>query len=35
MDTKKVNNMNIEKARNILNLKYNFTSEELKKIIDY
>jgi DnaJ-class molecular chaperone len=31
MDTKKMNNMNIEKARNILNLKYNFTSDELKK----
>ena len=31
MDIKKANNMNIEKARNILNLKYNFTCEELKK----
>ena len=31
MDTRKTNNMNLEKARNILNLKYNFTSDELKK----
>jgi len=31
MNTKKMNNMDIEKARSILNLKYNFTQDELKK----
>lgn len=31
MDTRKTNNMDIEKARTILNLKYNFTIDDLKK----
>lgn len=31
MNTQRTSNMNIEKARNILNLKYKFTNDDLKK----